>query len=156
MENKILVLKRYHLKTLIGTNAKPGWLNIPLHGKEVKARNTVFKEWMVVMEEVEKMRAEIIDKYAELMPSLVQRDGVTVEKKMEKIVEGGNYKLTDQEGFQKDYEQLMNQDENFVITPETKEAYSVVKKLVLDGMHRGYDFQEGLILDEIEEAFRKI
>ena len=155
-ENKMLVIKPYQLKTLIGSANKPGWLNIPLHGKDVKARNAVFKEWMKVMDVVEEKRQAIIDKYAELQDALTHRDGVTVSKKQERIVENGNYRLSDPDAFQKEYEELMDKEETFEITPELKESYSVVKKLILEGMHRGYDFNEGIILEEIEEVFRKI
>lgn len=145
IEVKAIMLKNYHLPYLIGTKPGEGWLDIPLHGKEARARNRVVSLLAARMQENEKERIVLLEKYGKK-----DKDNVLV------MDEKRHYQLEDQEGFAKDFDELMNTDAVFDILPSNKEDFKVVAQIILEGLRREFNIEETQYYDEMCKAFEKI
>lgn len=148
---KVFAIKKYLLAPL------RMFLDVPLHGREARARNRVLKLFFAVWQEAEEERLKTLNELTEkdekgkpiMYDKVIMRFGKPNQEK--------HYRLTDenQQKFDKFNEELWNEDAKFDLLPSVKDDFEVVKNLVLN-LNKTFNAEEGMAYDEICEAFEKI
>ena len=136
-----ITLKNYQLKLLVS------WLDLPLHGKEARARNRFLRIAAQRMDELEGERIETLS-------ALSEKD----EKGSPKM-NGNQYDLTPEnlKTFQ-DRMGVLN-DEDFVIDvlPSNRQELKSVKEILVEEVgNRSFSVLEGRVYDEILTVFEKL
>lgn len=128
-------------------------LNIPLHGREARARNRFLKLITPRINEINAERLEILKELSEKdekgMPIMVK----TLNK------EGQNqdeFKLTPENlvRFRADYLSYLNEDLVLDILPSNKVDIGVIK-LLLENTPKEFSLEDGQIYDALCESFEK-
>lgn len=120
------------------------FMNISLPNQAARARNRMIIFFGEPMKKVEEARQALLTKYCQLD-----------EKKERVIGENGLYKLTDQAGFDKEYEELTHTIASFPITPSNKMDVDMVKDLILN-LETKLSVKDTTVYNEICEVFEKI
>jgi DNA gyrase/topoisomerase IV subunit A len=106
-----------------------------LHGQECRSRNKIIKILKTKLDEFDKERMSLLEKYGEK-----DADG---KRKIDET--GKNYILADQEGFNKEYEELLsNSDVILDILPSNKADFGIVKAIILN-LKRDFNYADGEI-----------
>lgn len=112
---KVLKIKN---KYLIGLAS---WLNEQiLPGKLSRERSRFIEILSEQLQRVEKDRIELVKKYAKK------------DDKEQPIVEDSKYVIEDEVSFNKEYDELINEEFMIDITPSTELRYAIIKKMVID------------------------
>src|SRR3972149_3358117 len=114
------------------------WLNIPLHGEELKARN-----WFVKL--VDKTYEEVLDVRKKKLEEFSDKD-----KDGKAVLVDGNYQIPDnkKEDYMKSLKEAMQEEIEFEVS-KSDNFLKAVFKTVLENKLKPMDLKEGLIWDEV-------
>jgi len=121
-------LKRLHILVL------RTWLDVPLHGELLRARNKFIQAIEPIHTEIEAYRKELLAEYSE-------RD-----EKGEPIIEAGLYKIPDdkKEEFIEKYNNTYLQEEVEVTADKAN-----LKTILMEKMTKGLGVEDGKVFEEI-------
>jgi len=144
---KVLTLKNYFLidNPAIQVESLQAWLaKQMLHGKASRARTRFLRIIAERAEELDKERLRLLDEYA-VKKKVKEKGKDGKEKEVEKIVfldkdnkettnkqEAKEYKMRDQEAYQKEYLAYLGEDYVIDVTPATKDAIYGVRDMLIN------------------------
>ena len=123
-----------------------------LYGQESRSRNKIVNLLKERVEEFEKERMSILEKYSEK-----DKEG---KLKTEKFIQQGEEKkrfvLTDQEKFNKEFQELVNTSKSvFDVLPSNRSDFLTVKNIVLNS-NKKLNYEDSEIYDRICTKLEKI
>ena len=123
-----------------------------LYGQESRSRNKIVNLLKERVEEFEKERMSILEKYSEK-----DKEG---KLKTEKFIQQGEEKkrfvLADQEKFNKEFQELVNTSKSvFDVLPSNRSDFLTVKNIVLNS-NKKLNYADGEIYDRICAKLEKI
>lgn len=124
------------------------WLNVPLHGEDVRARHRFLKMVQSQLNDMETERVALIEKYANK-----DQDGKLI---LEKNAQGiGEYKFTEERRalFDEESFALLNKETKYDIEKEEKKFIRVVKDILTNKLQKGLSIDEGEIYDSVLMEF---
>ena len=107
------------------------WLNIPLHGEDVRARHRFLKMVQPQLNEMEEQRVALIDKYANK-----DQDGKLIT---EKNAQGlSEYKFTEERRAQFDAESfaLLDKETKYSIDKEEKKFIRIIRDILTNKLQK--------------------
>ena len=119
-----------------------GWLNVPLHSEQARARNKIVDILNTEFEIFEKERIAICDKYTDRTP-----------EDNKPIMQDGHYKIKDEhkETFDKEWKDLQDAPVTFDILPSNREHWRIVRN-VIEKTNREMDIDQTAFWEKILEA----
>ena len=133
--------------TYAETQGLSKWLaDAMLHGTELRSRNRIVDILIKQLQEFDKVRIEIVKKYAEL-------DKKTKEPLMNE--DGQTFKMKDTLGFQKEWlETLEAANFTFDILPSNLLDWGNVKTIILN-LKKDFNYADGMIYSSICDKFEE-
>jgi hypothetical protein len=125
------------------------WLNIPLHGEELRSRNKFIKL-------IEDQHLKTQEKRVTMLNEAAEKD----ENGKPIFEESGHYKLTDEntQKFGKEFNSFLKDSSQLysIEGTEMKKYVEDIKTLLLERMVKGLDIEEGKIYDAILEELESV
>lgn len=118
------------------------WLDTPLHGKQSRARNRIYRIVKAIAEEVEEERQKLIEKHAK-------------KENGKRVMEGNKFVMKNQEKFQKEWDALLAEERVLDILPSNENDWKVVRE-IMDEHPAAFGAEEGMYYDEIMNELEKI
>ncbi len=153
------------------------WIaNQMLHGEESRARTRFLKSIAERVKEIDDTRIELLKKFAEkqevkvgekgkeetkMMPVMTYLDktggpeGQPVEKETTDPNVGKRYKISDIDGFNKEYQEYLDETYIIDVTPANRDIIYRIKDILLK-THEEFSGRMALLYDEWCEAFENI
>ncbi|MCK9578710.1 hypothetical protein M0R01_04470 [bacterium] len=155
------------------------WLgNQMLHGQASRSRTRFLQLIAPILQELDKTRIELLKKYAEKKKVKQGKEGeekevelpvmfypeVKVSENGEEIIEvkettdehkGKKYKIKDVDGFNKEYQDYLNEDYIVDVLPSNKNMIEGVKDILLKS-HEEFGGRQALLYDEWCNAFENL
>ncbi len=116
-----------------------------LHGSECRSRNRIVNILNPKLDEFEKNRMELINRFGEKDES----------GKVKTNPETNSFVLSNEEGFSKEYKEMIDEKIVIDIFPSNREDLKVVKNLVLN-TKKDFGYADGEIYDEVCRVLEEI
>ena len=142
---KGLTFKNYQLRLLYDWLSSEKDKPLLLHGKQARSRNKFFALIEPQVNSVDEERIKIATEYSK-----------TKDGKPE--LDENNSFVFPKEGldkFNKEYNEVLNEDFTIDILPSNKETLKEIKEIVLN-IDRGFDTNEGKVYDLVCQTFEKL
>lgn len=122
------------------------WLNIPLHGEQIRARNRFLKIIQKDFDAIHPTRIAMIEKYASK-----DAEGKPVLK--DKLYDIPEDK---QEEAKAELTKFLDTENEYPVNKETKQDYIEIGKVLKEKLTQGFNIDQGKLYDEVVTKFEAI